>query len=145
MWGAGPVATTLRRVLREGASPRVYPGVVGCNIQPYRTSAEVLHMPIGSAMHMSSMSEPLDRLYKEGGTIEGGGRQSCLSVQPLAIAQAAGALDRQAVRGLLGSPWRTVSVFGLSPESQRIWRQAVPWIMRQNPEYFCFELPLGLP
>jgi len=145
VWGAGPVVKTLSRVLREGSAPRVYPSMVGCQSREQKTSHEVLHMPVGCAFHLSSINEPVMRLYKEGGTIEGGGRSSFLSVSHIVAAQSEDKLDRHALHGLMTDRAETVSVFLMKPESQRIWNESLPWIMRENPQYFCFELPLGLP
>uniref|UniRef100_A0A7S4CWQ3 Glycosyltransferase family 92 protein n=1 Tax=Eutreptiella gymnastica TaxID=73025 RepID=A0A7S4CWQ3_9EUGL len=64
VWGAGPVVKTLRTVMREGSSPRAYPRDIGCR-RPLDVSKKVVHMPIGSAIHLSSLSEPTMQLFKQ--------------------------------------------------------------------------------
>ena len=107
-------------------------------------------MPVGSAIHMSSMNEPTMRLFKDAGTVEGGviGRSrldfSKFALGRLLQAHAAGALTPAVLRAILPRHAKTQSVFSMPEEARRVWRRALPWVMRENPQYFCFELPCGV-
>ena len=52
-------------------------------------------------------------------------------------------IDPKLLRSILVVEDKTVSVFEMSAEAQSVWKQSLPWIMRENPKYFCFELPNG--
>eukprot|EP00668_Euglena_longa_P031474 GGOE01040683.1.p1 GENE.GGOE01040683.1~~GGOE01040683.1.p1 ORF type:complete len:490 (-),score=142.02 GGOE01040683.1:55-1524(-) len=146
VWGAGPVGMTLRRVLSEGAVPRVYPSAVGCLNHFDRSSVYVMHLPIGSAIHLSTMSEPTMQLFKEGGTMEALDNFDGMSVLPLLRAGLAGFVPLALLQSMVPQrDFRTTSVFQLSRPAQEVWNRSVPWVMRENPDRFCFELPDGLP
>ena len=72
VWGSGPVAKTLEQACRDKQSPRVQPGKVGCPGNGRGKTKKVLHLPVGSAIHLSSLAEPSMRFMKDAGTVEGG-------------------------------------------------------------------------
>ena len=151
VWGSGPVGMSLARVLREGRAPRVGPDTVGCRGPGARTSPEVLHMPVGSAFHMSSVRDPVMRLFKEAGTVEGGvggsyrgaGPLEGLGLVVLYRAYRNGSLTPALLWSLAGRHAPTVSVSSLSAEAQGVWNRSIPWLLRENPDWGCFYLPQG--
>eukprot|EP00667_Euglena_gracilis_P007858 EG_transcript_7943 len=146
VWGAGPIGMSLRRVLADGAIPRAYPSSVGCYTHFDRSSVYVIHLPIGSAIHLSTMSEPTMQLFKEGGTMEALDHFDGMSVLPLLKAGLAGFVPLPLLQGMVPQrDFRTTSVFQLSQAAQEVWNASLPWVIRENPDRFCFELPEGLP
>ena len=144
VWGAGPVVKTLRTVLDEGTAPRVYPRVVGCRSWRGGATKAVLHMPIGSAIHLSSVAEPVMQLYKQAGVMETD--LAHLAIRGIVRAGLGGGVSPAVLRRVIDrTKWRTVSVFHMTGPAQVAWNRSLPWVMRENPEYFCFELPDGLP
>jgi len=146
VWGAGPVALTLDRVLAEGAIPRVYPRDIGCRTHFDYSSAFVIHLPVGSAVHLSTTREPVMQLFKEAGTMEALESYDSMSVLPLLRAGLAGFVPMTLLREMVSQQAvLTIPVAQMPRSLQEVWFQALPWVIRENPERYCFEVPEGLP
>jgi hypothetical protein len=107
-----------------------------------------VHMGYGAASHMSAVSEPAEVWWKACGTPEN--LASCRTALPTKLrhAGARGQITPELIFESTIFPWcnptnPAVHVQELSPEARQIVLETVPWVVRNNPQYFPFSNPKG--
>lgn len=137
-WRPGPFAWPLASMLAAGSTGRLHEGKELQNFCQY-------HMGLGSAVHMSSVAEPVEYLMKRCGVIE----QHHHGALPTKIVEAG--KKRRVTAKLLAStlvtPWcsqqhpmRHVSSLR-NAEARDLAIGSIPWVVLYNPRSFPFLVP----
>lgn len=134
MWTAGPTIESLAQILRKGE-------VIGRYPPPMRAQ---FGGP-AAATHLSLVAEPLAQWLKEAGTIEARGAEAALTTSlraAIAARNVSASLVAGSVRPWCTPPkWEVTATTALGSETQRILFEALPWVVRANPERYPFFLP----
>ena len=142
LWRPGPFLWPLQTFLSRKSTLRGEFKVSG-------NSVDQFHMGLGAATHMSQVAEPGERIMKLFGVIE----QTTALPKTLLYSAKKGHLTASKLIKATIDPWcgspdgRYISVHTSSLKSNRsrsiVW-EAIPWIVRLNPQSFPFLLPLPL-
>ena len=106
------------------------------------------HMGYGAATHMSAVNDPVEHWLRTCGTVEM--VHACADIVPAVVRKAAarGRVTSKLLFDHAVFPWchssnPSVHTDSLSHEARQVVLKSVPWVVRNNPSYFPFMLPVS--